>query len=469
MLATPLKVTSRLIFLVLGACAILGLLNIQPGHYWGGDFSLYLAQTQALIDGSMNELYEANKFSMDHSEHPLGPYLYPMGFCYILLPLVKLLGMNFFALKVFNLLFLLASVALLYPILRRLENQKSIAFFATALYAVNYQILYFSDRLGTEFSFMFFCLLAIYWMKKDMNLTRAAMIGIVIAICYSIRVTGLLLLPTLAVFHLTHFMLDGSWKQKWSIILTPYLFFLIGWGLYSFKFGFLDNAYEDMLQISLESLTNMTLFYGEALTQLLIYLKLFPPIIKVIIALIFFSFCLIGLIKTIRIDNLFLIAFPAFLTGLYIVFPLDSLRFIVQTAPFVLYFFIRGVAFCINRVDFLQPFGKYIFIGMTIAALIQTCGMTYMQRKTGTNTTFNPEIQKMYGYIKENIAEDEIIIFRKPRVIRFFTDRNAIMVHDYQGANAALANYCLIEPGDKIPAGFILEKEWSVMRLLKRQ
>ncbi len=469
LLATPLKVTPQLIYMVIGVCAVLGFLNIQAGHYWGGDFSLYLAQTQALIDGNMNELYEANKFSMDHSEHPLGPYMYPMGFCYILFPLVKVLGMNFFALKVFNLIFLLGSVGLLYPILQRLEDQKSIAFFATALYAVNYQILYFADRIGTEFSFMFFCLLAIYLMRKEMNLTRAVLVGIIIAMCYSIRVTGLLLLPTLAVFHLTHFILDGSWKKKWAIILAPYLFFALGWALYSMKFGFLDNAYEDMLKISFESLKNMTLFYGEALTQLLIYLKLFPPFLKVVIAIFFFTLCFIGLFKTIKVDNLFLIAFPAFLTGLYIVFPLDSLRFIVQTAPFLLYFFIRGIAFCINRVNLLQPFGKYIFIGLTIAALIQTCGMTYMQRKNGTNTTFNPEIQKMYGYIKNNIPKDEIIIFRKPRVIRFFTERNSIMVHDYQGSNAALANYCLIEPGEEIPQGFILEKEWKVMRLLKRE
>jgi len=106
---------------------------------------------------------------------------------------------------------------------------------------------------------------------------------------------------------------------------------------------------------------------------------------------------------------------------------------------------------------------------MTIAALIQTLGMTYMQRQKGTNTTFNPEIQKVYSYIKDQIPEEEIIIFRKPRVIRFFTGRNAIMVHDYQGANADLANYCLIEPRDEIPDGFILEKEWEVMRLLKRE
>jgi len=90
----------------------LGLLIIQPGHNWGGDFALYIEQAIALSEGSLNELYEQNKFAMEHSQYALGPFLYPIGFPLILSPFIAVFGLDFMLLKYVVFFFSLGSFVL---------------------------------------------------------------------------------------------------------------------------------------------------------------------------------------------------------------------------------------------------------------------------------------------------------------------------------------------------------------------
>src|SRR5436190_24345903 len=65
---------------ILIASAFLIAICIHDGHNWSGDDALYIEQARALIDGSIDKLYELNKYSTDHAFRIQGPYLYPMGF-----------------------------------------------------------------------------------------------------------------------------------------------------------------------------------------------------------------------------------------------------------------------------------------------------------------------------------------------------------------------------------------------------
>jgi len=182
--------TYKKILILCGISFVLCLLSIQPGHNWGGDFSMYLAQAKHLLSGNLEELFIANEYAMNQSDIPLGPSLYPMGFPAVLAPVYYFFGNNLVMLKVFNALFFIGSIPLVFTLLRSVGNQKYLAWYATILFAINYQLVYFSDNIGSDFLGMFLGFLALVLMlrSRDFNtLSNAFFIGIVIFLCYVTR------------------------------------------------------------------------------------------------------------------------------------------------------------------------------------------------------------------------------------------------------------------------------------------
>jgi len=112
-------VSNRWPLLAMGfVCLALIAWCIHDGHEWGGDFALYIEQVQAINEGSVGELYAANKYAMDNSDYEVGPYLYPFGFPLLLWPVLKVIGIHFIALKIYCGLFLLLSIPLISALFR---------------------------------------------------------------------------------------------------------------------------------------------------------------------------------------------------------------------------------------------------------------------------------------------------------------------------------------------------------------
>lgn len=60
--------------------SLLGYLHILPGHYWGDDFAGYLLQAEAILSGQMAEEVRINAESMAASDWRVGPDAYPWGY-----------------------------------------------------------------------------------------------------------------------------------------------------------------------------------------------------------------------------------------------------------------------------------------------------------------------------------------------------------------------------------------------------
>ncbi len=74
---------NRLIFYIsLTLLIILQFLIINSTHNWGDDFSLYIHQGEAIKNGTLEQLENANIEMMNHGK--VGPYLYPIGFPFLL-------------------------------------------------------------------------------------------------------------------------------------------------------------------------------------------------------------------------------------------------------------------------------------------------------------------------------------------------------------------------------------------------
>ena len=97
------KIKSIKLFIVITIMMSVGFIN--QGHDWGGDFSQYLAQTRAILNGTVEEQVAAGTYIAENSVVGLCPDVYPWGYCLLLLPVYALFGMNFFVLKLVGFLF----------------------------------------------------------------------------------------------------------------------------------------------------------------------------------------------------------------------------------------------------------------------------------------------------------------------------------------------------------------------------
>ena len=75
---------------------------MDSNHNWGGDFSQYIAQAQALINGTIPTQIANNTLMMSLNDFPYGPNVYPWGYPLLLAPVLAIFGENLAALKCVN-------------------------------------------------------------------------------------------------------------------------------------------------------------------------------------------------------------------------------------------------------------------------------------------------------------------------------------------------------------------------------
>lgn len=458
---------------ILVLCCIsftLCLFCIQPGHHWGGDYAMYIAQAQSLIQGNLSELAKINQFAMEQSDEAIGPVLYPMGYPVMLTPVYYLFGLNFVAFKIFTALFFVGSIPLVFTLLRSVSPKKNVAFYATILFALNYQLIYMSDRLSSDFPAMFLSFLALYLMLKSRennSWLNAFLIGITIFICYATRVAGLVLIPSLAIFHFSEYL-----KTKNIYLLKvafPYVVFLCCYLLYGEFFSSFDSKYLGMLEnISFQSIVGNILIYGGYLIDFLISTKFFPRFVMILSALIFFPIFAIGIKDIIRRDNLYLLAYCAATLVLYMVYPYTAIRFILPLSAFVIYAILNGLS-NLNIIYFPDlNLIKWIASILIIGGILQSLTVIYIQQKKGTNDSLSPEMQSIYAYINEEISDDKIFMFHKPRVLRLFTDNNAFHLNDVSSPSVNQADHLLVMKDGTDYTGFEIQKVWENFQLMKK-
>ena len=436
----------QLLFLIMLASSILIAACIDEGHNWGGDFSLYIAQTKALVNGSLSELYAANKFSMDNSIEILGPYLYPCGFPLLLAPVYLLFGMNFMVMKGFCGLFFILSLPLIYQLFKAHFPNKFFVFFIIIFIAFNAIYITFADAVLSDLPFFFFSVLSIYLMGRGNTLFNQALLGICIFFSYFIRDVGIVLLPTLFVFQVQMALFRRSEVKNWAFWAIPYLVFAIGFLL---NFYLLPRGGQNHITIFLSNLTP-----GKIFTNTIVYLKQTDSFfINGIVPdnLLFIKLAPIPILVAIGMlarwrEYSYLTAYLALTFSILVVWPFLTLRFLFPLVPFFLFFMMQGLLFVSEKVKLKQ---QYLVWGLSLYLVVFAAvnGIEAVRySKEDTNAIYTPEMSRIYGYIQEHIPQGQVIGFNKPRVLRLITGVNSIGI-DENSFEASPAQYLIIEKG----------------------
>lgn len=157
--------TNKISYILASISMILATAMLYNGHNWGGDFSQYIAQAIALVEGNIAQQIQNNTWIIQNGDSAVGPFIYPWGFPLLLAPMYAIFGFNFIALKIVGVLCFGAFVFVFHRYCAKFLNPK-FAFIATALFALNPLFLSFANNILSDIPYLFFSFLGVVWLSS---------------------------------------------------------------------------------------------------------------------------------------------------------------------------------------------------------------------------------------------------------------------------------------------------------------
>lgn len=440
------KVETYFLGLVCAVAALLVWYAIQPGHDWGGDFAQYIQQAKYLAEGdSLQELHDWNKASLLASKEEFAPYLYPMGFPVLLSAVYAIFGMNFIAMKVFCGMFFVASIPIIYRLVKKYFDWKWGAVILTCLVAFNFQLIFHADNVLSDLPFLFFCYLSLYLMDSARSVLSLIFLGLVLFYSFFTRELGLFLLPA---YGLYQFMQREKFKELGFRKFIPYavIVLLLLINLTVFPRGSKNHWLLFFDSISMDFFWENLQFYLRLLSRSFFFGR--DMLIGGIIIAMLMAF---GAFYIIRRHAHFVL-----FTGFYVVVLLfwdnaQAARLMLPIVPLLFYFLLQGLLALGNALKVKATVALVVVVAYSGLSTTQSI-KNLVTLKVESNQSYTQETRQIYSYLNAEYGDSKVIIgFEKPRVLTLFSDVKSIYT-DPSHFEESIADYLLIrkdEIGDR--------------------
>jgi len=447
-----LSATAKAVIMVL-LSFVLGCLICYSGRSWGDDFIQYFAQTRAILNNSIPEWYEKNIYIINTSSPGVGSDVYPWIWSILLMPVYGLVGDNFRVLKIYEALYFgLCAFSFFYIAKNRLSEK--IACIVTLLFACNVEILISINTIESDIANLLFVFLVIILydcskkidVHKEMKKAIAiqCLLGLFCFIAKETRTMSFALILALVcswLFNIILRIFDGRLKKNTlsgqaaeigiGIIPAP-VYWISGKIFYCF-FPKSGGTYNDYFLFTPKR------FFERVKGYYLLFSKIFGsnarPIIS-IISICGFSLILIlsiyAFIKYLRSES-FVIFFSCGTLLMLLFYDYADTRFAYPIYPFFILFAFVGFKDILSAQKnnnkektyaVLRRICGALLVTYTVSMLIAT-GVSAYYIQTGKYNLREvdaPETIEAFEYIKENIDEDKIICFGKPRLLYYYTN-----------------------------------------------
>lgn len=423
------------------------------GKSWGGDFSQYFAQTRALANHSVAEWYEKNIFIINTSAEGIGSDVYPWFWSILLLPMYRFLGFNIPLLKLYEALYFAAAVIVLVYILQRRMKGK-MTFLVCLGIVCNLSFLMYVNTIESDIPCMFIILLTInvidlYHKEYESNkLWRKGLLGILVGIlifaaCETKTMNQALLLALFVydVIMIVIFMIKVFVKKEKGLYLKtcllkglmmalPFISYMITARIFYSYLPKSGGTYNDYFEFSIGRLKENIPGYFKILGQ--IFCATSRPVIAVISytgVCIVLILAVVGMICKFK-EELYLVIYISGMMCMLFFYDYMGSRFIFGIYPLLIMFACWGYLYLketyqekrwMNCGSLLLKDGYFLYMIIlfvsfaTVAAAIQTG--KYSLRQADSESA-----QEFYAYIDENISDDAVIYFFKPRVLYLYTN-----------------------------------------------
>ena len=444
---------NKKIYFILLTYTILQFFTWSAGHNWGGDFASYIMQTIAISNGDIESFFLKNSLTMNKSSNPLGPVNYPWGLPIMMVPFYLFFIFNMF---VFKAMILISFICFLVVIWKIFKNEFSPyeRLIYVSIFAFNPYLLKFGNQILSDIPFLFFSTLSVYLLVRlhqEKSIKMAIFISIILGICFmwstAIRTNGVLLpfsyivylLISLTINYFSKFkklnlelltLKNFSIKLRIIIYSLPLVFFfLLNWYFSKIMINDQTIHYDFLKKISVK-----TIFIQAAYNLIIIKNFFGSNYLNIILYIFTLPFVFIGLKKKWS-SSIFIIIYVSSILGLYTIWPFrQGLRFLIPLLPFYIYFFIIGIRSITDfnsnsNLKFKKIIANFFVLIFFFTSLIQI-HHNYKNNFRLIDGPYNNESTEMFDFIKKNVSQSEIIVFRKPRVMTLLTDKRSIMYNN---------------------------------------
>ena len=184
--------------------AVIAFVDLDHGHDWGGDFSLYISHAINLATG---QPYAETNY-LPNPLYLLSQTTYPPGTPFILAPVYAIFGLNLVAMKTTLLLIFCATMLLVFFFYREYVGHVE-AGLITAAMLLNPYAWQHKNQVLSEFVFMFFLFLSLLILERREKvdalrgrLVLAVCAGMVTYFAFATRDVGIVLVPAVLLYDL---------------------------------------------------------------------------------------------------------------------------------------------------------------------------------------------------------------------------------------------------------------------------
>lgn len=464
--------------------------GITNTHGWGDDFSQYIAQARALVEGNVNEWYVKNTFTIEHSASGFGSNAYPWMTSIMIAPIYAIWGLNYIPYQVFLSFCFAIGVTALYIILVRRKVRFGAALLICCMIITNPSYLILTKNVISDIpGFMF---TVVSWLLIDMylesrSLKHAIFTGVFIFAAYAARTMALALPAAMGIIDLIYFIRLIKDKQlskkRFAVLCTPYAAFIILFVMLSCLLPQGGSSYWTYFSPNIDRLSGNAYYYlrltFSMFTQNFQVAPTLPAFFRTNDSLIISVFAVLmvpviifwlqGMVRRIKdLDHLPLF----FITTILMLLIYDyqqGTRFIISLFPVILLCVYYGITNAYSRIkdkqkDKESPEGLKFssrdlllrimgcacilvcFFSMILSGMLISIGATISERQERSINA--PDALEAFAYVNEHLDKDDVVLFIRPRALRLYADVYAFSNYTTVKTTIPDADYILQYSGD---------------------
>ncbi len=408
---------------------LLQLALLTQGHNWGGDFSAYIMQAMSVVDGNVDDFVLRNRFAMQMSSEAVGPVTYPWGFPLLLAPVYALAGLDVQVFKyLLVLVYQLFLLVLWFGFADRLTRYERLALLA--VFAFNPFLLKFANHILSDIPFLL-CSTAALLMVDQLRQGRwsaaavrvGVITGLLMASATLMRTQGILLVP---VFMLAVLLPQPQWRVLWSGLASAGIMVLLSWWLLS---DGTSSYVEQAAATGVQTVLDNTVYYAVLMREfftvsgrfewlgLSVYLMTLP--------------CVALGIWVERARSWLFTVYALLTLALLLVWPYQQgLRFLFPLLPLYVYWGLVGLRWLTQRFLLAAWFVPSILAALVLmfsSASTVSAAMNLIRGQPVPEGPYTALAQEMFAFVGQQTHADDVMVFRKPRVMRLMTGRDALM------------------------------------------
>jgi len=474
------------LILLLLFCIPLLFINIKNNHDWGDDFASYIHQAKNICEGIPQS---QNGYVLNQDYPKMGPPAYPIGFPLLLSPVFYFCGNSIHAFTLFFSALLILSALLMYRFFK-FHFSAITSIFLILIIVYNPWVLNFKMEVMSEIPFTFFLLSIVIlyqFNKEEKNYFYYFFIGLLSGFLMSIRAAGSVFVMAVGIelaivffnFWRKKITIDALKKsaiQKFLLIFTAIFIYLLlsvclfripssGFLYYTSVLTFDTFAQQvgDNLVYNLENFRNFFATENKDWQFLPLFTQsaILTCAVLGFVKKVFHKFDFVDLV--VLLYCLLLLVWP---------YNHSSFRFLLPIAAILLYYAV--IAAKDIKINFIFIKRKYLFILLGLLILIQY--------KVGTESIIKHQKVILWGlqeasaadafdYIKNNIPQNALIDFVKPRALALYAERESCHIEIHQSMldikeNINIANISYLLYTDE-PINFYPEDSLKKYRSLK--